>query len=194
MLHNDKLSDSIALGDSMSANITNEKVNLADVIKQSRLYNSMTLRDLEQITGISFSQLSKIERGESIPSKENIELLAKALKLDVNYLLVLAGYVPYEISVGVAQLIYELWGSKDETTNSINADDIILLRNNMAQVAIDAKIPDKIPIELREDTEEDWARFIKEMKRKNITPDNLRDVLAFAHNLKKYIKNIDFLE
>jgi hypothetical protein len=32
------------------------------------------------------------------------------------------------------------------------------------------------------------------MKRKNITPDNLRDVLAFAHNLKKYIKNIDFLE
>jgi len=76
------------------------------------------------------------------------------------------GAVLYEISVGVAQLIYELWGNKDEVASSINADDIILLRNNMAQVAIDAKIPNKTPIELREDTEEDWARFIKEMKRK----------------------------
>ncbi|WP_206109278.1 helix-turn-helix transcriptional regulator [Paenibacillus sp. HB172176] len=167
---------------------------LMDVIKLSRTYVNKTLRELEEETKISYSQLSKIERGESIPSKENIELLAKALNLDKNHLLVLCGYTPTEISIGTAELIYELWGDDEDSTTNISSEDIILIRNQMAHGAIQAKIPDRVPIEMSEDMDRDWAKFIKDMKKRNITPHQLRDILAFAVNINKYVENISFLK
>ena len=54
----------------------------------------MTLRDLSKITGISFSHLGKIERGEHNPSRQTIEIIADSLGLPKDKLLLMAGYAP----------------------------------------------------------------------------------------------------
>lgn len=54
----------------------------------------MSLRDFAELTGVSFSHLSKIERGEHTPSKATVEIIADVLKEDKNKLLLLAGYAP----------------------------------------------------------------------------------------------------
>ncbi|WP_188858923.1 helix-turn-helix domain-containing protein [Oceanobacillus indicireducens] len=53
----------------------------------------MNLREFAKLTGISYSHLSKIERGEHVPSKTTISMFADALGLEKDKLLLLAGYV-----------------------------------------------------------------------------------------------------
>ncbi|WP_010494989.1 helix-turn-helix domain-containing protein [Paenibacillus elgii] len=73
------------------------KQNLfGDFIRDKRKAAELGLRDIAKIARISFSQLSKIERGESTPSKETVEKLAHALKADKDELMVLAGYISDE--------------------------------------------------------------------------------------------------
>ncbi|SMQ80269.1 Transcriptional regulator, contains XRE-family HTH domain [Bacillus sp. OV166] len=67
-------------------------IKLGTFIRYRRKEQKRTLKDLEKISGISFSQIGKIERGEHIPSKETISKIAKALFCDENELLHLAGY------------------------------------------------------------------------------------------------------
>jgi len=55
---------------------------------------NMSLRDFAELIGISFSHLSKIERGEHTPSKTSVGMIAEALQLDKDKLLLLAGYAP----------------------------------------------------------------------------------------------------
>ena len=56
------------------------------LLKQIRLEKGMTLETLSQLSGISKGHLSKIERQEREPKISTLILLAKALKVDVNYL------------------------------------------------------------------------------------------------------------
>src|SRR5699024_8781004 len=49
-----------------------------------------------KLTGISFSHLSKIERGEHIPSKTTLDILSKKLDLDKGKIYLMAGYVDEE--------------------------------------------------------------------------------------------------
>jgi len=48
-------------------------------IKAIRQTKNVTLRDLEEKTGISNGNLSKYERGERIPTFDNISKILKAL-------------------------------------------------------------------------------------------------------------------
>ncbi|GLO65006.1 helix-turn-helix domain-containing protein [Oceanobacillus kimchii] len=73
----------------------NEKRNkIGRFIKKYRQEKEMSLRALSEITGISFSHVSKIERGEHTPSKETISIIANKLDLDENELLIMSGYTP----------------------------------------------------------------------------------------------------
>ncbi|MEM5009328.1 helix-turn-helix transcriptional regulator [Niallia taxi] len=65
---------------------------LGEFIRTNRVNKDISLRGLSDITGISFSHLSKIERGEHAPSKDIIADLAKALELSEYDLLIMAGY------------------------------------------------------------------------------------------------------
>lgn len=69
-----------------------EDNQLGRMIKHRRLYIDKSLRALANETGISFSHLSKIERGEHTPSKEMLKILAEHLEVSEYDLLVLAGY------------------------------------------------------------------------------------------------------
>jgi len=64
------------------------------LLRQRRKQQQMTLRDLEELSGVSYSQLSKIERGESVPLRTNVERIAGALGGYRNELLYSAGYLP----------------------------------------------------------------------------------------------------
>jgi transcriptional regulator with XRE-family HTH domain len=68
---------------------------LGNFIRHFRKARGLTLRGLEEKSGISYSQLSKIERGESIPLKDNLDKIIEALGADLkNRMYHLADYMP----------------------------------------------------------------------------------------------------
>jgi len=71
---------------------------LGKKIKQLRLSNDLSLRDLADRTKVSFSFISSIEKNRYHASRETIISLADALNgADKNELLLLAGFAPDEI-------------------------------------------------------------------------------------------------
>ncbi|MFW5434295.1 helix-turn-helix domain-containing protein [Paenibacillus apiarius] len=88
---------------------------LGELIRDTRKSRQLTLFTLSEEVKISISQLSKIERGLSIPSRENISSLAQVLGLDEGRLLIMAGY-PYPNANSV------LIGSAKEGTSLYKVD------------------------------------------------------------------------
>lgn len=72
-----------------------------DFLRKYRKENKYSLREMSDKTGISFSHLSKIERGEYNPSKNTVEIISNKLNLDENKLLIMAGYTPYQLGEGL---------------------------------------------------------------------------------------------
>ncbi|WP_449355647.1 helix-turn-helix domain-containing protein [Virgibacillus natechei] len=94
----------------------NENRNkIGKFIKKYREEKEMSLRALSEITGISFSHVSKIERGEHTPSKETISIIANKLDLDENELLIMSGYTPNN---GIDEL-YTFANYGDEETKEL---------------------------------------------------------------------------
>ena len=60
-----------------------------DLIRNKREENEMLLRHLSAQLDIDTAMLSKIERGEKIAKKEQVEQLAKIFKIDNNELMAL---------------------------------------------------------------------------------------------------------
>ena len=70
-----------------------------EYIKSLRVKKDITINQLSLYSGISASQLSRIETGKrGIPKPATIEKLAQALKADYNELMVKAGYLDTESS------------------------------------------------------------------------------------------------
>lgn len=65
-------------------------------IKNARLRQDMSLRDLAELTGLDHSYIGRLEKGGPQPSRETVTKLAKALKIPENTLLIKAGYLPDE--------------------------------------------------------------------------------------------------
>jgi len=74
-------------------------MNIAAIIKQTRKNKKLTLRELEQVSGVSYSQISKIERNENKPSDETIYKLFTALELDTKFLLNTEGHSNNETDI-----------------------------------------------------------------------------------------------
>lgn len=55
-------------------------------IRQVRCCKNLTLNTISNITGISVTHLSDIERNNKMPSLLNLVLIAKALKVDIDEL------------------------------------------------------------------------------------------------------------
>jgi transcriptional regulator with XRE-family HTH domain len=63
-------------------------------IREGRARQKVSLRMLSETSGVSLSQLSKIENDEAVPKYETICKIANALSLDEGDALFRAGYVP----------------------------------------------------------------------------------------------------
>ncbi len=72
---------------------TDNRNDLAKMLKQRRIMKGLTLRQLAAMSGISSSHLARIERGERFPSARTLRKLAKPSGLEEGELFVLANYL-----------------------------------------------------------------------------------------------------
>ncbi len=85
-----------------------DKERLGLTIRRLRLTNNLSLRDLAEKSGISYSFISSIEKGRFSPSRETVVALGQALGgADLNELLILAGYAPISGLVKEESELYE---------------------------------------------------------------------------------------
>lgn len=61
--------------------------NLGQLIRDNRKQNNLLLRELAAMVEIDTAILSKIERGERLPTEEQIEKFSKALNLEFKRLI-----------------------------------------------------------------------------------------------------------
>ena len=59
---------------------------IGQLIKDFRKKKNLTLRDLAMKSGVSYSQISKIERGANIPTEETLIKLKNALDINVDHI------------------------------------------------------------------------------------------------------------
>lgn len=62
-------------------------MNLGNYIKSEREKKGLLMRELAALVDVDTSMISKVENGYRIPTKEQVEKMAKALNLDYKYLL-----------------------------------------------------------------------------------------------------------
>jgi transcriptional regulator with XRE-family HTH domain len=67
-------------------------MNIGPFLRTTRIDKKFTLREIAESTGISYSQIAKIERGEHKPSREKVLKISKKLEVDSGLLLRLSGY------------------------------------------------------------------------------------------------------
>ncbi len=56
---------------------------ISNDIRARRIKNNLTIKELEQITGVGSATISNIERGNSIPRIDTAFILCKALKCSI---------------------------------------------------------------------------------------------------------------
>lgn len=61
--------------------------NIGQLIRDNRKQNNLLLRELAAIVEIDTAILSKIERGERLPTDEQIEKFSKALNIELKKLI-----------------------------------------------------------------------------------------------------------
>jgi len=134
------------------------------LLRQRRKQQKMTLRDLEELSGVSYSQLSKIERGESVPLRTNVERIAGALGGYRNELLYSAGYLPD------MDYIYSLQGDSE--------------RRDRRQASL--AVQEQVPVYARQEIEQfaDWLALTFA----GMSADHQEQVLAEARDFVQFKK------
>ena len=59
-------------------------------IKQMRTQAGMTIKDMQEMTGVSASAVTKWQRGESMPSIDNLVIMASAWSVKIDDIIVTA--------------------------------------------------------------------------------------------------------
>src|SRR3712207_4563601 len=81
-----------SLGSSLGTSLSKARGNaLGDFLKEQRVANRLSLRQLAEATGVSNPYLSQVERGLRKPSAEVLQSIAKALRLSAETVYVRAG-------------------------------------------------------------------------------------------------------
>ena len=62
-------------------------MNVGDAIKNIRKNKGLTQKELAQRCGLSANAMCSIEKNESIPTRESIDKICKALDIPMSYLL-----------------------------------------------------------------------------------------------------------
>lgn len=70
---------------------------LGQRIKQRRLGNGLTQRELAEAAGITVPYMSKIEADRETPTDEKLERIAEELGLNVDELILAAGRLPGDV-------------------------------------------------------------------------------------------------
>lgn len=138
---------------------------VAEILKNRRIEKGLTLRQLDVCTGISYAEISKIERGE----RENINIrnlikLCKFLEIDFIRLLEVAGYFDeevrkiYEVNVTkTTEKVYKVSAENEEKALEIITNYVF--DNRILELNEDDKIDftaEEIDEEFDEEYEEEF--------------------------------------
>lgn len=110
-----------------------------DIIKKARTEKKISIRSLSSLSGVSHTEISKIEKGIRInPNPNNLLKISDALNIDYNYLLKLSGYMPNKSSLNT--------NSNIPITNSKSSESLIALKRRVASV-VSSEIRERIDSE-----------------------------------------------
>lgn len=96
--------------------------DLGKILKQARVTAGMTLRDLAAQSGVSTSQLARMERGERFPSARILHKIAKPLGLTEDELFAHAGYLSPRVSTTEGETVI---GRLDPYVASVLAQETV---------------------------------------------------------------------
>ena len=125
---------------------------LGETIKAQREEKKLTLREFAKRTNISFSQLSKIERGEHRPTRETLNKLANYIDTHKVKLYLMAGYAVYSP-------IDSIHGIDEQISNNFN--QVELAKESATHYRL----------------EQDWNQFIQKMKLQNLSPTDVEEII-----------------
>ena len=138
---------------------------LGETIKQEREAMNLTLRDFAKLTGVSFSQLSKIERGEHRPTRETLDKIDLHVKTQKAWLYLMAGYS--SLFQGTLQQVQKEL-TKDPVAY-IAEEDKEIVTHFLAQQTVSESASDY--------STKDWNHFIEKMESKNIGPKEIEEMI-----------------
>jgi len=99
-----------------------ETQNLGSIVRQQRNRLGLTLRDLLAKSGVSLSNLGRIEKAQRYPSARILRQIAKPLNLDEKELFNLAGYLPTDQLTTPDLEKYKMLAELDVLINRTTAD------------------------------------------------------------------------
>jgi len=76
----------------------NNKLNIGKIIGEQRKDIPLTLKQLAEMSGVSAAHLSRIEKGQRVPSPRTLQSIAGPLDFDLGELLVMAGHLSLDLS------------------------------------------------------------------------------------------------
>jgi len=79
---------------------SDNKNDLARILRQQRIMRGLTLKQLSEMSGVSSSHLGRIERGERFPSAHILRKIAEPLGLAEGELFTIGGYLSPQPSTG----------------------------------------------------------------------------------------------
>jgi len=105
----------------MAKGLSKHVETLGEYLREQRLANRLSLRQLAEATGVSNPYLSQIERGLRRPSADVLQSLAKALRVSAETLYVQAGILsPDDVEVRSVELaIFADTGLTDRQKQSL---------------------------------------------------------------------------
>lgn len=187
---------------------------VGNFIRDKRKENGITLRDLQEHTGISFSHLSKVERGEHQPTRETLEILANALAINKYELFLLAGYSTDQDMIYWEEVLENLnpdWGIDKEDYYEDGVPNVVKFRNDMVHGKFDSTIHNKLryyfwkerlvshissSVVKESDTNnpyseyQEWGKVRSELDKRGYTPTDLLNIINFYEDLKYKINKI----
>lgn len=101
-------------------------MRLADRFRELRSANDLTLKNLAELTGLSVSYLSDIERGRTMPSLDTLTTLATAFRMTVTDLLTGVDFAGERTIASLPAGLHELMMDK-EFKDELTQDWIDLL-------------------------------------------------------------------
>ena len=79
-----------------------DKQKWSEFIRSHRIKQSLTSRRLAELIGVDPSYITLMERNGCVPKREKVIALGRALRLNTDILLIVAGYAPEHVDLPLA--------------------------------------------------------------------------------------------
>ena len=147
---------------------TPKLLTLGETIRSEWEKQNFSLREFAKQPGVSFSQLSKIERGEHRPTRETLEKIALHINVEKSWLFLLAGYSDYLIDkIGEKQFLDRIIENNNKNMSKLYAVHETAATYNT----------------------NDWTSFIQKMEARNLTPKQLATIVEDYEKIKAIVLN-----